>query len=36
MLRNDPKYIVTSKPATTGEEAVQKFIPKCNYKPFDT
>ena len=33
---NDPKYIVTSKPGTTGEEAVQKFIPKCNYKPFDS
>ena len=33
---NDPKYIVTSKPATTGEEAVQKFIPNCTYKPFDT
>ncbi len=33
---NDPKYIVTSKPATTGEQAVKKFIPKCTYKPFDT
>ena len=33
---NDPMYIVTSKPATTGEQAVQKFIPKCTYKPFDT
>jgi polar amino acid transport system substrate-binding protein len=33
---NDPKYIVTSKPGTTGEEAVHKFIPKCTYQPFDT
>ena len=33
---NDPKYIVTSMPATTGEEAVKKFMPKCTYKPFDT
>ena len=33
---NDPKYIVTSKPGTTGEEAVQKFLPNCNYSPYDT
>ena len=33
---NDPKYTVTSKPGTTGEEAVQKFMPKCTYQPFDT
>lgn len=33
---NDPKYIVASKPGTTGEEAVQKIIPKCSYRPFDT
>ena len=33
---NDPKYTVTSKPGTTGEEAVQKFLPKCTYQPFDT
>ncbi len=33
---NDPKYIVTSKPATTGEAAVKKFMPKCKYRPFDT
>ncbi|MCP4690731.1 MAG: transporter substrate-binding domain-containing protein [Desulfobacterales bacterium] len=32
---NDPKYTVTSKPATTGEQAVKKFIPNCTYKPFD-
>jgi polar amino acid transport system substrate-binding protein len=33
---NDPKYTVTSKPGTTGEEAVQKFMPNCTYQPFDT
>jgi polar amino acid transport system substrate-binding protein len=33
---NDSKYIVTSKPATTGEAAVKKFLPKSTYKPFDT
>jgi polar amino acid transport system substrate-binding protein len=33
---NDPKYIVTSKPGTTGEEAVQKFMAQCTYQPFDT
>jgi polar amino acid transport system substrate-binding protein len=33
---NDPKFTVTSKPGTTGEEAVQKFMPKCTYQPFDT
>jgi len=33
---NDSKYIVTSKPGTTGEEAVKKFLPKCSYEPFDT
>ncbi len=30
---NDPKFIVTSKPGTTGEDAVMKLIPKCTYKP---
>ena len=33
---NDSKYIVTSKPGTTGEEAVRKMISKCTYRPFDT
>lgn len=33
---NDPKFIVASKPGTTGEEAVKKLIPKCTYKPFGT
>ncbi len=33
---NDPKFIVASKPATTGEEAVMKLIPSCTYRPYDT
>lgn len=33
---NDPKFVVTSKPGTTGEEAVMKLIPECTYKPFGT
>ncbi|SMC27124.1 amino acid ABC transporter substrate-binding protein, PAAT family [Desulfacinum hydrothermale DSM 13146] len=33
---NDPKYIVTSKLGTTGEQAVKRMIPKCHYKSFET
>jgi polar amino acid transport system substrate-binding protein len=33
---NDPKYIVTSKLGTTGEQAVKRMIPKCTYKSFET
>jgi polar amino acid transport system substrate-binding protein len=33
---NDPKFIVTSKLGTTGEQAVKKYIPKCTYKSFET
>ncbi len=33
---NDPKFIVTSKLGTTGEEAVKKHISKCTYKSFET
>lgn len=33
---NDPKYIVTSKLGTTGEQAVKRKIPKCKYKSFET
>lgn len=33
---NDPKYTVTSKLGTTGEMAVKRMIPKCNYKSFET
>ena len=33
---NDPTFIVVSKPGTTGEEAVQRLIPKAGYEPADT
>lgn len=33
---NDPKFVVTSKPGTTGEDAVRQLIPKCTYRPLDT
>ena len=33
---NNSKYIVTSKLGTTGEQAVKRMIPKCNYKSFET
>lgn len=33
---NDPQYKVASKPGTTGEEAVQRLLPKADYRPFDT
>ena len=33
---NDPKYIVTSKLGTTGEQAVKRTIPKATYKSFET
>jgi polar amino acid transport system substrate-binding protein len=33
---NDPKFIVVSKPGTTGEEAVQHLIPKATYQTADT
>jgi polar amino acid transport system substrate-binding protein len=33
---NDPRYTVASKPGTTGEEAVIRFMPKANYRPFDS
>ncbi len=33
---NDPKYTVTSKLGTTGEQAVKRKIPKCTYKSFET
>jgi polar amino acid transport system substrate-binding protein len=32
---NDPKYVVTSKLGTTGEQAVKRLIPKCTYKSFE-
>ena len=32
---NDPKYLLTSRPGTTGEEAIKKFMPKAKYKSFE-
>jgi len=33
---NDPKFTITSKLGTTGEQAVKRLIPKANYKSFET
>lgn len=33
---NDPKYVVTSKLGTTGEQSVKRLIPQCTYKSFET
>ena len=33
---DDPKFIVVSKPGTTGEEAVQRLIPNATYETVDT
>ena len=33
---NDPKFVVTSKLGTTGEQATKRYIPKCTYKSFET
>jgi polar amino acid transport system substrate-binding protein len=33
---NDPKYTVTSKLGTTGEQAIKRMIPKANYKSFES
>jgi len=33
---NDGKFIVTSKLGTTGEQAVKRYLPKANYKSFET
>jgi len=33
---NDPKYILTSRLGTTGEQAIKKYIPKATYKSFET
>jgi len=32
---NDPKYVVTSKLGTTGEQAIKRMIPKATYKSFE-
>jgi polar amino acid transport system substrate-binding protein len=33
---NDPKYILTSRLGTTGEQAIKKYIPKATYKSFES
>ena len=33
---NDPKYILTSRLGTTGEQAIKKYIPKATYKAFES
>ena len=33
---NDAAYSVASKPGTTGEDAVQRFMPDAEYRPYDT
>jgi polar amino acid transport system substrate-binding protein len=33
---NDSKFVVVSKPGTTGEEAVQRLIPEATYETADT
>ena len=33
---NDPKYILTGRLGTTGEQAIKKFMPKATYKSFQS
>ncbi len=33
---NNPKFIVTSRMGTTGEQAIKKYIPKATYKGFES
>ena len=33
---NDAAYRVASKPGTTGEAAVRRFMPEAEYRPYDT
>ena len=33
---NDPKYILTSRMGTTGEQAIKRLIPKATYKGFES
>jgi polar amino acid transport system substrate-binding protein len=33
---NNPKYILTSRMGTTGEQAIKKYIPKATYKGFES
>lgn len=32
---NDPRFVVVSKPGTTGESAVMELIPNCTYETID-
>lgn len=32
---NDPKFVLTSKLGTTGEQAIKRLIPKATYKSFE-
>jgi polar amino acid transport system substrate-binding protein len=32
---NDPKFVITSKLGTTGEQAVKRMIPRATYKSFE-
>jgi len=32
---NDPKFVITSKLGTTGEQAIKRMIPKATYKSFE-
>jgi polar amino acid transport system substrate-binding protein len=33
---NDPKYILTSRMGTTGEQAIKRMIPRATYKGFES
>ncbi len=33
---NDPKYILTSRMGTTGEQSIKRMIPKATYKGFES
>jgi polar amino acid transport system substrate-binding protein len=33
---NDPKFILTSRMGTTGEQAIKKYIPNATYKGFES
>ena len=33
---NNPKFIVTSRMGTTGEQAIKRYIPKATYKGFES
>ncbi len=32
---NDPKYTITSRLGTTGEQAAKRFLPRANYKAYE-